>query len=71
MEAEGYRKLLGSFGKVSEIIGADDPYNYRNKVQAVFRSDRNGRIISGVYQSSRNGIVGIDSCMLDVNVRTR
>ena len=58
-------KLLGSFGKVSPIIGADDPYNYRNKVQAVFRSDRNGRIISGVYQSSRNGIVGIDSCMLD------
>ena len=58
-------KLLGGFGKVSEIIGADDPYNYRNKVQAVFRSDRNGRIISGVYQSSRNGIVGIDSCMLD------
>ena len=55
-------KLLGSFGKVSKIIGADDPYNYRNKVQAVFRSDRNGRIISGVYQSSRNGIVGIDSC---------
>ncbi len=58
-------KLLSNFGKVSEIIGADDPYNYRNKVQAVFRSDRNGRIISGVYQSSRNGIVGIDSCMLD------
>ena len=58
-------KLLGGFGKVSKIIGADDPYNYRNKVQAVFRSDRSGRIISGVYQSSRNGIVGIDSCMLD------
>lgn len=58
-------KLLGGFGKVSKIIGADEPYNYRNKVQAVFRSDRNGRIISGVYQSSRNGIVGIDSCMLD------
>ena len=26
-------KLLGGFGKVSKIIGADDPYNYRNKVQ--------------------------------------
>ena len=58
-------KLLGQYGTVSPIIRADDPYNYRNKVQAVFRSDRNGRIISGVYQSSRNGIVGIDSCMLD------
>ena len=58
-------KLLGQYGTVSTIIRADDPYNYRNKVQAVFRSDRSGKIISGVYQSSRNGIVGIDSCMLD------
>ena len=58
-------KLLGSFGGVSRIIGADEPYHYRNKVQAVFRSDRSGRIISGVYQSSRNGIVGINSCLLD------
>lgn len=58
-------KLLGSFGEVSRIIGADEPYHYRNKVQAVFRSDRSGRIISGVYQSSRNGIVGINSCLLD------
>ena len=58
-------KLLGQYGTVSPIIRADDPYNYRNKVQSVFRSDRSGKIISGVYQSSRNGIVGIDSCMLD------
>ena len=58
-------KLLGNFGEVSRIIGADEPYHYRNKVQAVFRSDRSGRIISGVYQSSRNGIVGINSCLLD------
>ena len=58
-------KLLGCFGEVSRIIGADEPYHYRNKVQAVFRSDRSGRIISGVYQSSRNGIVGINSCLLD------
>lgn len=58
-------KLLGEYGKVNRIIAMDSPYNYRNKVQAVFRSDRSGRIISGVYQSSRNGIVGVDSCMLN------
>ncbi len=58
-------KLLGEFAHVEPIIGMDEPYHYRNKVQAVFRSDRSGRIISGVYQSSRNGIVGINSCLLD------
>lgn len=58
-------KLLGGYGKVNRIIAMDSPYNYRNKVQAVFRSDRSGRVISGVYQSSRNGIVGVDSCMLN------
>jgi len=58
-------RLLVGFGKVNRIIPMENPYNYRNKVQAVFRSDRSGRIISGVYQSSRNGVVGVDSCMLN------
>lgn len=58
-------KLLGEYGKVNRIIAMDNPYNYRNKVQAVFRGDRSGRIISGVYQSSRNGIVGVDKCFLN------
>ncbi len=57
--------LLGQFGEVKPIVPMDAPYNYRNKVQAVFRGDRSGRIISGVYQSSRNGIVGIDRCFLN------
>ncbi len=57
--------LLGQFGEVKPIIPMDNPYNYRNKVQAVFRGDRSGRIISGVYQSSRNGVVGVDRCFLN------
>lgn len=57
--------LLGKYGKVLPIIGMDDPTGYRCKVQAVFRSDRSGKIISGVYQSSRNGIVGINRCMVN------
>lgn len=58
-------RLLGEYGEVSRIISMEDPTGYRCKVQAVFRSDRNGNIISGVYQSSRNGIVGIDRCMIN------
>lgn len=57
--------LLGGYHAVNPIIPMDDPYGYRCKVQAVFRSDRNGRIISGVFQSSRNGIVGIERCMIN------
>ena len=58
-------KLLGGYHAVNPIIPMNDPCGYRCKVQAVFRSDRNGRIISGVFQSSRNGIVGIDRCMVN------
>lgn len=57
--------LLGCYGTVSPIVPMEPPCGYRCKVQAVFRSDRSGRIISGVYQSSRNGIVGIDRCMVN------
>ena len=47
-----------------EIIGMDEPYHYRNKVQAAF-SERKGEIISGVYQSSTHNIIPVDSCMIE------
>ena len=58
-------RLLGKFHHVNEIIGMDDPYHYRNKVNAAFGKDRNGRIISGIYQSSTHNIVPVDSCMIE------
>ena len=56
--------LLGKFGHVDEIIGMDDPLHYRNKVQAAF-AYRDGKVISGVYQSASGKIVPVDSCMLE------
>lgn len=64
-DVEGLLGQFVQFGEVKPIIPMENPYNYRNKVQAVFRGDRSGRIISGVYQSSRNGIVGVDRCFLN------
>ncbi|MBQ9082487.1 MAG: 23S rRNA (uracil(1939)-C(5))-methyltransferase RlmD [Clostridia bacterium] len=58
-------KLLGRFGHVGEIIGMDDPYHYRNKVQAAFGMTRGGKIISGVYQSGTHRIVSVDDCMIE------
>lgn len=57
-------RLLGKFGKVQNIIGMENPYNYRNKSQYAFGTDKNGSTISGVYQSSTHRIVNIESCML-------
>ena len=48
------------------IIGMENPYHYRNKVQAAFSYDkRRGKIVSGVYQSSTHRIVPIDSCQTE------
>ena len=57
-------KLLGRYHRVSEIIGMENPYHYRNKVQAAF-GQRGGEIISGVYQSSTHNIVPVDSCLIE------
>lgn len=55
--------LLGSFCKVEEIIGMDDPFNYRNKVQVSFGKDGD-RIIYGNYVTSTHEIVEVDDCLL-------
>lgn len=57
--------LLKKFGKVEKIIGMENPYHYRNKVQAAFGRLKNGKIISGVYQSGSHRIVSVDSCMTE------
>ncbi len=62
--------LLGKFGHVNEIIGMECPYHYRNKVQAAFMK-RDGRVLSGVYQSAVGKIVPVDSCMLEDEVSDR
>ncbi len=58
--------LLSGFCKVNKIIGMENPFHYRNKVQAAFYYDfRRKRIMSGVYQSNSQTIVPVDSCMLE------
>ncbi len=58
-------KLLGGFHRVSSIIGMNNPFHYRNKVQAAFGRTRGGEIISGVYQSSTHNIVKTERCFIE------
>ncbi len=57
-------RSLGKYARVEKIVSMENPYHYRNKVQTVFRKDRRGNVISGIYQSSTGGIVGVDGCLL-------
>ncbi|MDD6808060.1 MAG: 23S rRNA (uracil(1939)-C(5))-methyltransferase RlmD [Oscillospiraceae bacterium] len=59
-------RLLSKFCKVEPIIGMDNPFHYRNKVQAAFGFDKKrNKIISGVYQSGTHRIVPVDSCLIE------
>ena len=58
-------KFLGKFGKVQPIVGMKEPYHYRNKVHAVFDRERNGAIISGIYQAESHKVVRVDSCEIE------
>ena len=58
-------RLLAPFGRVEPIIGMENPYHYRNKVQAAFFTDRRGNIRSGVYQSGTHRIVSVDDCQIE------
>ncbi len=56
-------KLFSKMIKVKKIIGADDPYHYRNKVQMAFSYDRK-RVICGNYVESTHHIVEVKDCQI-------
>lgn len=58
-------RLLSRFSKCEKIIGMENPYNYRNKVQHGFYTNPSRQIISGIYQSGSGRIVPTESCMLE------
>ena len=62
---EDIQKLLGKFGKVSPILGMENPCNYRNKVHHAFGTDRKGNVISGSYAEGTHRIIQTDQCMLE------
>lgn len=65
IKREALRKLLAPYGKLDEIIGMEEPLHYRNKVHAVFTTDRKGNIISGVYEEGTHKVVAVDNCLIE------
>ena len=59
------RELMEKHCKVKPIIGMDDPWHYRHKVQAVFGLDRKKQQISGVYEEKTHRILPVESCLIE------
>ena len=64
LKQEKVDKLLSTFHHVEKIIGMDDPYHYRNKVQMNYAYDDNHQIISGYYVEGSHIIVPVDECQI-------
>ncbi len=59
--AETLRKLGRIETKVHDTVGMSNPYYYRNKAIIPF-SERNGKIIGGLYRARSHEIVNIKRC---------
>ena len=65
------RKLLGGFGEMEPIIASDNPYHYRNKVNAAFKRKKSGEIISGTYEEGTHNILPVTNCFIEDEQATR
>ncbi len=49
---------------MESIIGMEEPYYYRNKLQIPVGLDKNGNVVMGFYLSHSHDIIPIDKCYL-------
>ena len=49
-----------------DLIGMEDPYQYRNKAQFPFGTDKNGEVVTGFYAGRTHSIISNTKCYLGV-----
>ncbi len=63
---EGWvRELLAPYCKTEPILGMEQPFHYRNKVNAVFRETKAHGVLSGIYEEGTHNLVAVDSCLIE------
>jgi 23S rRNA (uracil1939-C5)-methyltransferase len=66
-EKEEYvNKLFSSIGykKPVEVVKADNPYYYRNKVMMAFKLSKTKKVVSGIYEEHSRKIVPVNDCLI-------
>ena len=62
------RKLVGKYGPVAPIRGAENPCHYRNKVISTFAAGPGGKLVSGIYAAGSHKVLPVESCLLQDEV---
>ncbi len=62
------RNLLRPYVQLTDIVGMEDPYCYRNKVHRVISYEREGRKerrVSGIYAEGTHKLVPVRDCLIE------
>ena len=63
--ADAFRRNNLENIEVFPCISAENPYEYRNKIQVPIGRDPHGHIVSGFYRSGTHKIIPIDKCWIE------
>jgi 23S rRNA (uracil1939-C5)-methyltransferase len=69
MAEETFKRIGHLDLKVKKIIGMDDPYYFRNKVQVPFR-EVDGEIEAGFFKKNTHDIVPLEVCFIQPKLAT-
>ncbi len=65
LKQERVRQILQPYCKPEAIVGAQFPLHYRNRVQAVFKTDRHNNPVTGIYEEGTRRIIPTTNCLID------
>ena len=59
-----FRKNYGKDISLDEVIGMENPYNYRNKLQYPIGVDKDGKTVMGVFKERTHEIIETSCCLI-------
>ena len=59
-----FRKNYGKEISLDEVIGMENPYNYRNKLQNPIGVDKDGKTVMGVFKERTHEIIETSCCLI-------
>ena len=59
-----FRKNYGKDIVLDEVIGMENPYNYRNKLQYPIGIDKDGKTVMGVFKERTHEIIETSCCLI-------
>ena len=64
--AKHLKDIVSSQGvKIEKIVGADEHFNYRNKVHSVFSRNGMGKVVRGIYREETHKLVNVSGCLIE------